>query len=100
MVEGVENFSNKVFHVEDLAASVIVDLHACVDEDEEQEGMDHYMETCNDDFSIIEKIPSNQLAHQYYFPFIGDSTSTSPSLNVHNPTCSFDTSFFPRYMIE
>ena len=44
------NFVYTVFHAEDIGASGVVNLHVCINEAKEQEGMDNYMETCNDDF--------------------------------------------------
>lgn len=38
-VEGVKIFSNTIFHAEYISASVVTNLHVCMDEDEEHKGM-------------------------------------------------------------
>lgn len=55
-MECVENFIDIVFHAEDITNNLLGDLHVHVGE--EQEGMGHYKETHNGDFSIIGKIPT------------------------------------------
>ena len=95
----MENFDDKVFHVEDISDSDVVELHVCMIEGEDHEGMDNYMETCSADFSIINITPYKELALQYNFPIMGDSTYTFPSLNVHSPTYNFHNNFFSQYII-
>ena len=76
---------------------VTQDLHESMNEAEEQGGMDHYMETSNNDLCvtleiIIDRIPPKMELLEYNVLVMGVG-STSQSSNVNNPTYIFDNMF-------
>jgi hypothetical protein len=75
-VDGVEISSDTVSQDEVNVVRTLRDLHESMNEVEEQGGMDHYMETCNDDIcvtleTIIDRIPPKMALLEYNVPVMG-----------------------------